>query len=159
VRFQVLTAASMMFRIVFWDVLPCKTHPWWWRQYAPLKRRSTIILHGSTSQKTILNITVWLFKWRGGRESNSLVLQAHLWSYGWQEYSGVLWELQPIPHKQPCYWTWASVATIQPLTPWCIYGMALGTCFPVLIPSLNWLKAGELTQWGAPHQILLWWSN
>jgi hypothetical protein len=36
----------MMFRIVFWDVL----------QYAPLKRRSTIILHGSTSQKTVLNI-------------------------------------------------------------------------------------------------------
>jgi hypothetical protein len=30
--------------------------PWWWRQYVPLKRRSTIILHGSTSQKTILNI-------------------------------------------------------------------------------------------------------
>jgi hypothetical protein len=24
VRFQVLTAASMMFRIIFWDVLPCK---------------------------------------------------------------------------------------------------------------------------------------
>jgi hypothetical protein len=24
VRFQVLTAASMMFRIVFWDVMPCK---------------------------------------------------------------------------------------------------------------------------------------
>jgi hypothetical protein len=24
VRFQVLTAASMIFRIVFWDVLPCK---------------------------------------------------------------------------------------------------------------------------------------
>jgi hypothetical protein len=24
VRFQVLTVASMMFRIVFWDVLPCK---------------------------------------------------------------------------------------------------------------------------------------
>jgi hypothetical protein len=31
-------------------------HPWWWRQYVPLKRRSTIILRGSTSQKTILNI-------------------------------------------------------------------------------------------------------
>jgi hypothetical protein len=30
--------------------------PWWWRQYAPLKRRSTIILHGNISQKTILNI-------------------------------------------------------------------------------------------------------
>jgi hypothetical protein len=32
------------------------TYPWWWRQYALLKRRSTIILHGGTSQKTILNI-------------------------------------------------------------------------------------------------------
>jgi hypothetical protein len=30
--------------------------PWWWRQYAPLKRRSTINLHGSTTQKTALNI-------------------------------------------------------------------------------------------------------
>jgi hypothetical protein len=34
-----------------------RSHPWWWRQYAPLKRRSTIILHGSTSQKTILNFS------------------------------------------------------------------------------------------------------
>jgi hypothetical protein len=33
-----------------------ESHPWWWRQYAPLKRRSTIILHGSTTQKTALNI-------------------------------------------------------------------------------------------------------
>jgi hypothetical protein len=33
------------------------THPWWWRQYAPLKRRSRIILHGSTTQKTALNIS------------------------------------------------------------------------------------------------------
>jgi hypothetical protein len=32
------------------------TNPWWWRQYAPLKRRSTIIWHGSISQKTILNM-------------------------------------------------------------------------------------------------------
>jgi hypothetical protein len=31
-------------------------HPWWWRQYVPLKRRSTIILHGSTTQKTALNV-------------------------------------------------------------------------------------------------------
>jgi hypothetical protein len=30
---------------------------WWWRQYVPLKRRSTIILHSNTSQKTILNFT------------------------------------------------------------------------------------------------------
>jgi hypothetical protein len=36
------------------------THPWWWRQYAPLKHRSTIILHGSTTQKTALNICLWL---------------------------------------------------------------------------------------------------
>jgi hypothetical protein len=28
--------------------------PWWWRQHVPLKRRTIIILHGSTSQKTIL---------------------------------------------------------------------------------------------------------
>jgi hypothetical protein len=28
----------------------------WWRQHVPLKRRSTIILHGSISQKTTLNI-------------------------------------------------------------------------------------------------------
>jgi hypothetical protein len=29
---------------------------WWWRQYAPLKRRLTIILHGSITQKITLNI-------------------------------------------------------------------------------------------------------
>jgi hypothetical protein len=44
-RFQVLTTASMKFRTVFWDVLPSKiivdTHPWWWRQHVPLKRRWT----------------------------------------------------------------------------------------------------------------------
>jgi hypothetical protein len=59
VRFQVLTAASMKFRFVFWDVLPCKiivdSSPLWWSQHVILKRRSTIILHGSTSQKTNLN--------------------------------------------------------------------------------------------------------
>jgi hypothetical protein len=37
------------------------THPWWWRQYAPLKRRSTIILHGSTTQKTTLNKGYYCF--------------------------------------------------------------------------------------------------
>jgi len=54
---------TMMFRAVFWVILPCKMivdrrfrDPWWWRQYAPLKRRSTIILHGSITQKTALNI-------------------------------------------------------------------------------------------------------
>jgi hypothetical protein len=62
VRFKVLTAASMKFRIVFWDVLPCKIIVD--RRFRGtyclhhLKRRSTIILHGSTSQKTILNF-IW----------------------------------------------------------------------------------------------------
>jgi hypothetical protein len=37
-----------------YDVQNCH-QGWWWRQYVPQKRRSTIILHGSTSQKTILN--------------------------------------------------------------------------------------------------------
>jgi hypothetical protein len=98
VRFQVLTAASMMFRAVFWVVLPCKmivdrpptafpayrlppplttssldtykttillslglfipddggsTHLWNVDRHFI---RSTIILHGSTTQKTALNI-------------------------------------------------------------------------------------------------------
>jgi hypothetical protein len=37
VRFQVLTAASMMFRIVFWDVLQCKiiVDNYFARQYIP----------------------------------------------------------------------------------------------------------------------------
>jgi hypothetical protein len=42
----------------------------WWRQHVPLKRRSTIILHGSTSQKTILN-------------KNHLVHPHH--SYSWHD--------------------------------------------------------------------------
>jgi hypothetical protein len=37
----------------------CVKSSWWWRQYAPLKRRSAIILHGSTSQKTSLNIILY----------------------------------------------------------------------------------------------------
>jgi hypothetical protein len=68
VGFQVLTAASMKLRFVFWDILPCKIivdlrfrstcclhHQG--GSHVPLKRRSTIILHGSTSQKTNLNFT------------------------------------------------------------------------------------------------------
>jgi hypothetical protein len=66
---------SMKLRIVFLDVLPCKIivdrrlrrtcflhHQGW------VKRRSTIILHGSTSQKTILNfilaaVRTWNLTW------------------------------------------------------------------------------------------------
>jgi hypothetical protein len=43
--------------IQLWLIQQHANKTWWWRQYAPLKRRSTIILHGSTSQKTILNKT------------------------------------------------------------------------------------------------------
>jgi hypothetical protein len=52
----------MKFRTVFWDVLPCKIPTDVSDVRAAsiirdnLKRRSTIILHGSTSQKTILNL-------------------------------------------------------------------------------------------------------
>jgi hypothetical protein len=63
VRFQVLTAANMKFR-VFCDVAPCTNvevdrrfryaYCWWWRQYALLKRRSTSTwLHGATSHKSL----------------------------------------------------------------------------------------------------------
>jgi hypothetical protein len=62
-------AIVSLFRAVFWVILPCRMivdwrfrgvyclhHQGWRRQYAPLKRRSTIILHGSITQKTALNI-------------------------------------------------------------------------------------------------------
>jgi hypothetical protein len=59
----------MKFRFVFWDVLPCKIivdrrfrgmcclhHQGDESSHVPLKRQSTIILQGSTSQKTNLNL-------------------------------------------------------------------------------------------------------
>jgi hypothetical protein len=49
--------------VVFDDSNPFNTHPWWWRQYAPLKRRSTIILQGSICQKTTLNIVNSDYEW------------------------------------------------------------------------------------------------
>jgi hypothetical protein len=61
----------MKFRIVFWDVLPCKIivdrrlrgtcclhHQGRWRQHEAMKYRSKIILHGIKFQKTILNFTL-----------------------------------------------------------------------------------------------------
>jgi hypothetical protein len=38
----------------FYTAVHLRRQSWWWWQYAPLKRRSTIILHGSKSQKTYL---------------------------------------------------------------------------------------------------------
>jgi hypothetical protein len=64
------TLLIVKFRFVFWDVLSCKIivdrrfrgtcclhhqDDEWWRQHVPLERQSTVILHGSTSQKTDLN--------------------------------------------------------------------------------------------------------
>jgi hypothetical protein len=50
----------MKFWIVFWDVLPYKIIvDRWLRQDVTLKRRSIIILYGSTSQKTILNSRIF----------------------------------------------------------------------------------------------------
>jgi hypothetical protein len=100
-RFQVLTAASMMFRVVFWVILPLKRrstiilygsishclHHQGWRQYAPLKRRSTIILHGSISH---------CLHHQGG--------STHLWNVGRQSfYTAVyprrqLWTSLPYMH-------------------------------------------------------------
>jgi hypothetical protein len=67
-RFQVLTVASMKFRFVFWDVLPCKIIVNRLLEVCaasiiraiPLKHRSTIILHGSASQKINLNFFCYI---------------------------------------------------------------------------------------------------
>jgi hypothetical protein len=38
--------------------------PWWWRQYAPLTRRSTLMrLHGTTSQKALILINAAVRSW------------------------------------------------------------------------------------------------
>jgi hypothetical protein len=67
IRFQVLTAVSMKFRFVFWVVLPCKIIvDRRFRGTCCLHHQgdsSTIILHGSTTQKKNLNFLlnhVWL---------------------------------------------------------------------------------------------------
>jgi hypothetical protein len=56
VRFQVLTAANMMFRAVFWVILPCKmVVDRRFRGAYCLNHGSKIILHGSITLKTTLN--------------------------------------------------------------------------------------------------------
>jgi hypothetical protein len=51
-----LICTSIMFRIVFCDILPCKMIVDRRFRGAYCLHRSTVILHGSISQKTILNI-------------------------------------------------------------------------------------------------------
>jgi hypothetical protein len=40
-----------------------ESSPWWWRQYAPLKSRSSIWLNDSTSQKTLNFILTTMRTW------------------------------------------------------------------------------------------------
>jgi hypothetical protein len=75
----------MKFRIVFWDVLPCKLiadrrfrdtcclhhQVWWFRQHVPLERQSTIILHGSNCRPTFQRYVLPLssgYLWNGCRQ-------------------------------------------------------------------------------------------
>jgi hypothetical protein len=72
-------------------------HPWWWRQYAPLKRRSTIILHGSISQKTTLNNSLQVetdivTENEGGRSQKEISVIQGLWQV-WP--SSVILDLYP----------------------------------------------------------------
>jgi hypothetical protein len=48
------------YEVQVWLLGCTASSPWWLRQNVRLKRRSTIILHGSTSQKTNLNFRKWL---------------------------------------------------------------------------------------------------
>jgi hypothetical protein len=94
----------IMFRIVFWDVLPCKIivdrcfrgafclHHQGWRQYAPLKRRSTIILIIRDVGSTHL--------WNVGRQS--FYTAVHPRRQFWTSYSPP-WELE-ISHLIYCLW-------------------------------------------------------
>jgi hypothetical protein len=79
----------------------CQNFQGWWRQYAPLKRRSTIILHGSTSQKAILNIIL-----AAARTSNLTCARifrddggsTHLWNVGRQLFYTAV-------HPRRQFWT------------------------------------------------------
>jgi hypothetical protein len=67
VRFQVLTAASMMFRTVFWVILPCRMIV------------DPIILHSSITQKTVLNIRhVCKAVWKYAKEHVTLLLHTDI---------------------------------------------------------------------------------
>jgi hypothetical protein len=83
VRFKVLTAASTKFRIVFWDVLPCKI-------IADRRFRGACCLHhqgwvipddgGSASQKTILNR--WDYVWIAVTSGSTVHTLGDVWVCG-----------------------------------------------------------------------------
>jgi hypothetical protein len=67
----------------------------WWRQYVPLKRRATIILQGSTSQKTILNIILAAVRtWNHQDDGGS----TYLWNVGGQSFYKAV-------HPRRQFWT------------------------------------------------------
>jgi uncharacterized membrane protein len=80
------------------------THPWWWRQYAPLKRRSTIILHGSTFQKTILNNGIPVCSWRILIDVSLENFVITLWTLFWNVcnlfVSKQYLRIQPVPQRE-----------------------------------------------------------
>jgi hypothetical protein len=115
VRSKVLMAASMKFR-VFWDIASCSyvevdrrfrgaycihnhgdagdgdSPPCWWRQYAPLKRRSTPMrLHSATSQK-ILNFYFMIFALVAKKKESCNMDETGVLTSG-------IWKLTPIVIK------------------------------------------------------------
>jgi hypothetical protein len=86
VKFRVLCALNDSEFQVDWAAQP--THPfergslmpWWWRQYAPLKRRSTSTwLRGSTSQTTLIFTLVAARTWNLTSDRNVV------WGLSWYD--------------------------------------------------------------------------
>jgi hypothetical protein len=69
VRFQVLTAASMMFRIVFWDELPCKM----------IVIRDLMMEAVRTSETSVDNHFTWQYIPEDNSEHHTLSLSAYMY--------------------------------------------------------------------------------
>jgi hypothetical protein len=74
------------------------SHTWWWRQHVPLKRRSTIILHGNTSQKTVLNFILTAVRTLNFTWSSKTLRKCELCSDMLMDkrLSLVLWKLESV---------------------------------------------------------------
>jgi hypothetical protein len=61
VRFQVLTATNTKTTAFVTWLFVISLKPWWWRQYAPLKRRTTsATIHSTIFQKDVASRTILL---------------------------------------------------------------------------------------------------
>jgi hypothetical protein len=85
---------ALLLRQVFW--INYESSPWWWRQYAPLKRRSTLTWqHGATFQKTLhfilATVRTWNLTQLESFKGNQLskVLPESYCSWSWQNVT--LW--------------------------------------------------------------------